>query len=224
MPEISSVRVCLQPSQPQRTPNNRAVDLPDSPPMSRGLPLPERLDGGKGCQREMPCHGVDLRWRVHRRRRFHAVQPRRHVRLARRRVRVVQLPAWIARLSRAPGSSPKSRLTAHRKLRARRYVAALQWVKKKSRAFGETRQRDDFGESAGAAISSALVGVPQAKGLFQRSISESGTWMGLSLAPMRSRESAEQQTVKTAEQIGRQASQPSRAPAEERRTSCRSRA
>jgi para-nitrobenzyl esterase len=26
--------VCMQPKQPQRTPNNRAVDLPDSPPMS----------------------------------------------------------------------------------------------------------------------------------------------------------------------------------------------
>ena len=25
---------CIQPHQPQRTPNNRAVDLPDSPPMS----------------------------------------------------------------------------------------------------------------------------------------------------------------------------------------------
>jgi para-nitrobenzyl esterase len=48
-----------------------------------------------------------------------------------------------------------------------------------------------FGESAGAALSAGLVGSPAAKGLFQRAISESGAWMGLSMAPMRSRASAE---------------------------------
>jgi carboxylesterase type B len=41
-----------------------------------------------------------------------------------------------------------------------------------------------FGESAGCAISAALSGTPITKGRFQRAIAESGTWMGLTLAPM----------------------------------------
>src|SRR5690606_1485177 len=41
-----------------------------------------------------------------------------------------------------------------------------------------------------------------ANGLFHRAIAESGTWMGLSIAPMRTRASAEQQTVDVATQLG----------------------
>jgi para-nitrobenzyl esterase len=82
-------------------------------------------------------------------------------------------------------------------------LAVLQWVQRNIAAFGgKPGNVTIFGESAGAAMSSALVGSPPAKGLFQRAICESGTWMGLSLAPMRSRESAEQQTVKVAGQLG----------------------
>ena len=71
--------------------------------------------------------------------------------------------------------------------------AALQWVQKNIAAFGgDPRKVTIAGESAGAILVAAMVGSPEGKGLFQRAIAQSGAWMGLSIAKMRTLEQAEE--------------------------------
>jgi para-nitrobenzyl esterase len=64
-------------------------------------------------------------------------------------------------------------------------IAMLQWVKKNINAFGgDPNNVTIAGESAGAIMVGALVGSPQAKGLFQRAIAQSAGWMGLLMERM----------------------------------------
>jgi para-nitrobenzyl esterase len=82
-------------------------------------------------------------------------------------------------------------------------IAALQWVKRNISAFGgDPNNVTIAGESAGGNMVGALVGSPQAKGLFHRAIAQSGGYMGLTMAHMRPGATALAEGVKTMDALG----------------------
>ncbi len=194
---------CMQPRPPQRVPNNRAVDLPDSPPISEDCLYLNVWTPARSASAKLPVMvwiygGAYLEGAG-------STPYNQGDTLAAKGVVFVSFNYRLGSLGflAHPELTKESPHDASGNYALTDTLAALQWVQKNIAAFGgNPASVTIFGESAGAAISSALVGSPLAKGLFQRSISESGTWMGLTLAPMRLRESAEQQTVKAATDLG----------------------
>src|SRR5262245_3880235 len=82
-------------------------------------------------------------------------------------------------------------------------IAMLQWVKKNISAFGgDPNNVTIAGESAGASMVGALVGSPQAKGLFQRAIAQSGGWMGLMMQRMTASTQAQENGAKAMAALG----------------------
>ena len=82
-------------------------------------------------------------------------------------------------------------------------IAMLQWVKRNISAFGgDPNNVTIAGESAGANMIGALVGSPQAKGLFHRAIAESGAWMGLTLGRMNTAAKAQEDGAKAMAALG----------------------
>jgi para-nitrobenzyl esterase len=82
-------------------------------------------------------------------------------------------------------------------------IAMLQWVKHNIAAFGgDPNHVTIAGESAGAVMVGALVGSPQAKGLFTHAIAESGGWMGLMMGRMAQASTAEANGIKAMQALG----------------------
>jgi para-nitrobenzyl esterase len=194
---------CVQPRQPNRIPNNRSVDQPDSPPMSEDCLYLNVWTGASAARAKLPV----MVW-IYGGAYTEGAGSTPHNQGDQLAAKGVVVVTFNYRLG-AFGFLAHPELTAESPHHASgNYaltdtLAALEWVKKNIAAFGGNPDNVTiFGESAGAAMSAALVGSPPAKGLFKRAISESGIWMGLNLAPMRSRESAEQQTVKAATELG----------------------
>ena len=188
---------CIQPSGKTRPIGvNQAVDMPDSPKMSEdclnlnvwtpaksaGAKLPVMVWFYGGAYAEgggsMPfANGSNL---------------------ARKGVIVVSLNYRVGPFGflSSPELDAKSPHHASGNQALSDSIAALRWVKANIAAFGgDPNNVTIFGQSAGACISAALVGSPVAKGLFQKAISESGAWAGLTATKMVTREEAEKRTA-----------------------------
>ena len=200
--------VCMQPLQPNRVMGgashpNLATDLPDSPKMSEdclnlnvftpatkaGQKLPVMLWVYGGAYNEgggnMPISDGNN--------------------LAKKGVIVVTFNYRVGALGflSHPELTKESGHNASGNQALGDSIAALKWVKANIAAFGgDPDNVTIFGQSAGACIDAFLVGSPQAKGLFKRSISESGEWMGLGIAKMAPLERQEQATVAAATKAG----------------------
>lgn len=195
---------CIQPPAPTRAIGvNQATDMPDSPKMSEdclnlNVWVPEGYAGQKlpvmvwyygGAYNEgggsMPFADGS--------------------KLAKKGVIVVSLNYRVGALGFL--SHPELTATSAHKASGNQAlsdsIAALKWVQQNISAFGgDPKNVTVFGQSAGACISAALAGSPEAKGLFAKAISQSGAWAGLTAAKMVTREAAEQQTVAALEKLG----------------------
>jgi para-nitrobenzyl esterase len=196
--------VCVQPSQPNRTPNNVTTDLPDSPRISEDClylnvwtsatnararqPVMVWIFGGAYSEGggSSPHNDGEA--------------------LAKKGVVLVTFNYRLGAFGffTHPELTKESGRNASGNQALADSIAVLQWVKTNIAAFGgDPNNVTIFGESAGAAMVGGLVGSPVAKGLFHRAISESGAWMGLGMGPMTPRTQAERAQLPAAGRGGR---------------------
>ncbi len=196
--------VCVQPSQPQRNPNNVTVDLPDSPKISEDCLYLNVWTSANNARARQPV----MVWI------FGGAysegggsSPHNDGEaLARKGVVLVTFNYRLGAFGffTHPELTKESGRNASGNQALADSIAVLQWVKTNIAAFGgDPNNVTIFGESAGAAMVGGLVGSPVAKGLFHRAISESGAWMGLGMGPMVPRAQAERAQLPVAGRGGR---------------------
>ena len=188
--------VCVQPSQPNRTPTNVTVDLPDSPKMSEDClylnvwtsanranarqPVMVWLYGGayaEGGGSSKHNDGENL--------------AKKGVVLVTFNYRLGPFGFFshpeLTKESGRDGSGNQALADS---------ITVLRWVKENIAAFGgDPNNVTIFGESAGAAMVGGLIGSPVAKGLFHKGIAQSGAWMGLGMGRMAPRAQAERSAM-----------------------------
>jgi para-nitrobenzyl esterase len=184
--------VCVQPSQKQRFPTNVSVDLPDSPPVSEDCLYLNVWTNANNANARQPV----MFW-IFGGAYSEGAGSSPHNEgwaLAKKGVVVVTFNYRLGPFGffSHPELTAESGRNASGNQALLDTIAALKWVQTNIAAFGgDPRNVTIFGESAGAAMAAGLVGSPLSKGLFARAISESGAWMGLSMARMRTRVEAE---------------------------------
>jgi para-nitrobenzyl esterase len=177
--------VCMQPSQPKRVPNNVAVDLPDSPKASEDCLYLNVWTAAKAANVRLPV----MVW-IYGGAYTEGAGSSPHndgEALARKGVVLVTFNYRLGAFGffSHPELTKESGRNASGNQALADTIAVLRWVQGNIGAFGgDANNVTIFGESAGACMVAGMVGSPLAKGLFQRAIAESGTWMGLGLAPM----------------------------------------
>jgi len=177
--------VCVQNPAPKRVPNNVATDLPDSPKMSEDCLYLNVWTSANRANAKLPV----MFW-IYGGAYTEGAGSSPHndgEALARKGVLLVTFNYRLGPFGffSHPELTKESGRNASGNQALGDAIAALQWVRHNIGAFGgDPNDVTIFGESAGAAMVGGLVGSPVAKGLFHRAISESGTWMGLGMAPM----------------------------------------
>jgi para-nitrobenzyl esterase len=193
--------VCMQPASRERPIPNRSVVMPDSPPVSEDCLYLNVWTPAKRANAKLPV----MMW-IYGGAYYEGAGSNdlyRGDRLAGEGVVMVTMNYRLGPLGflAHPELTAESPHKASGNYALMDAIAALQWVQANIESFGgDPANVTIFGESAGSSIVAAMIASPEAAGLFHKAIPESGTWMGLSLGTMRSRESAEAQTLQVAQQ------------------------
>jgi para-nitrobenzyl esterase len=175
----------VQNPAPKRVPNNVATDLPDSPKMSEDCLYLNVWTSANGANAKLPV----MLW-IYGGAYTEGAGSSPHndgEALARKGVVLVTFNYRLGPFGffSHPELTKESDKNASGNQAIGDTIATLRWIQTNIRAFGgDPNNVTIFGESAGACMVAALVGSPVAKGLFHRAVSESGTWMGLGMAPM----------------------------------------
>jgi para-nitrobenzyl esterase len=192
--------VCMQPASLERDPPNRSVVMPDSPPVSEDCLYLNVWTPANSSAESLPV----MMW-MYGGAYYEGAGSNdiyRGDRLAADGVVLVTMNYRLGPLGflAHPELTAESEHDASGNYALMDAIAALEWVQGNIAAFGgDPDNVTIFGESAGSSIVAALIGSPEATGLFHKGIPESGTWMGLSLGTLQPRERVEAQTLQVAQ-------------------------